>query len=144
MYDFASKSVLEQLVNCFLKASARNIMNSSKMEVFFTPIFSYFSSIDKWSQLAPMLKGVLQQLVNCLLKASGGWLTFRHRLVISSQKSVWVELKGNLKDRECVILHCGGRWNSLSTASWRHLEEVLLYNIDLIFHSKKHFVGFER
>ena len=63
MCIFSFWSVLEQLVNCFLNASARNIMNCSKTEVFFTPIFSYFSSTDKWSQLALMMEGVLQQLV---------------------------------------------------------------------------------
>ena len=34
-----------------------------------------------------MLEGVLQQLVNCFLKASGGSLTFRHELIISSKIS---------------------------------------------------------
>ena len=124
MCIFSFWSVLEQLVNCFLNASARNIMNCSKTEVFFTPIFSYFSSTDKWSQLALMMEGVLQQLVNCFLEASGGSLTFSHRLVISSPKSAWVELQTNLKHRECVIFHFGVCWNSLSTASWRHLQEI--------------------
>ena len=32
-------------------------------------------------------------------------------------------LKHNSKDREYVILHFGMCWNSLSTASWRPLEE---------------------
>ena len=71
-----------------------------------------------------MLEGVLQQLVNCFLEASGGSLTFSHRLVISSQKSAWVELKTNLKHRECVFFHFGVCWNSLSTASWMHLQEI--------------------
>ena len=71
-----------------------------------------------------MLEGVLQQLVNCFLEASGGSLTFSHRLFISTQKSAWVELKTNLKHRECVFFHFGVCWNSLSTASWIHLQEI--------------------
>ena len=71
-----------------------------------------------------MLEGVLQQLVNCFLEASGGSLTFSHRLFISTQKSAWVELKTNLKHRECVFFHFGVCWNSTSTASWMHLQEI--------------------
>ena len=33
-------------------------------------------------------------------------------------------MEGNLKVMECTILHLRVRWNSLSTASWRHLEEI--------------------
>ena len=84
---------------------------------FFITRLLDFSSFEKWSLLALMLEGVLQQLVNCFLEASGGSPTFRDRLVISSQKSAWVELKSNLKDRDYVIFHFGVRWNSLSTAS---------------------------
>ena len=84
---------------------------------FFIPKLLDFSSIEKWSLLALLLGGVLQQLVNCFLEASGGSLTFSHRLVISSQKSAWVELKTNLKHRECVFFHFGVCWNSSSTAS---------------------------
>ena len=39
MCIFSFWSVLEQLVNCFLNASARNIMNCSIREVFSPPIF---------------------------------------------------------------------------------------------------------
>ena len=37
------------------------------------------------------MTGVLQQFVNCFLEASGGSLTFRHTLAISSRKYVFGE-----------------------------------------------------
>ena len=62
-------------------------MNGPQREFFFIPNCFDFSAIEKLSILALLLEGVLQQLVNCFLKASGGSLTFRHKLVISSKTS---------------------------------------------------------
>ena len=91
-------------------------------EIYYVGILMQLDGID-WLFHTNM-PSVLQQFVNCFLEASRGSLTFRHILVISSRICVWWNMKGNLEERSCLILHSRVCWNSSSTASWRHLLEI--------------------
>ena len=72
-----------------------------------------FSLIEKWSQLALLLEGSAAAARQLL--AGGIWRNID--LLFNRKKDVCLDLKGKLKNRECIILHFRLCWNSLLSAS---------------------------
>ena len=60
-------------------------MDCPKGRVFSSPIFFYFSSIEKLIPLALLLEGVLQQVVNCILEAYVGSHTLKQTFYFSKK-----------------------------------------------------------